>query len=196
MFAHSFTHFTLCMALGSDGPKINTCKEPAPDVLLDMLEAAHIQPAFEQWCGRGNILSNWQKPAWLRQAGGPACWLGEGQEGVQGSHYLLVIAGGKQELWPAHAHCLLSSASSEVLSPFTQPPWSTRQKSWGKVIREWSRPLNDTDISSPFRKTVQCCQGQSSTQDMECPLWWLLRENRASCKDPYTARWAWLNEST
>lgn len=36
------------MALGSDGPKINTCKEPAPDVLLDMLEAAHIQPAFEQ----------------------------------------------------------------------------------------------------------------------------------------------------
>lgn len=152
MFAHSFTHFTPCMALGSDGPKINMYKEPAPDVLLDMLEAAHIQPDFVEWCGRGNILSNWQKPAWFRQAGGPACWLGGGQEGVQGSHCLLVIAGGKQELWPAHANCLLSSAASEVLSPFTQPPWSTHQKSWGKVIREWSRPLNDTDISSPFRE--------------------------------------------
>lgn len=63
------------MALGSDGPKINMYKEPATDVLLDIPEAAHIQPAFVQQCGRGNILNNWQKPVGFRQAGGPACWL-------------------------------------------------------------------------------------------------------------------------
>lgn len=47
---------------------------------------------------KGKYLEQLAKASMTQAGRWPACWLGEGQEGVQGSHYLLVIAGGKQEL--------------------------------------------------------------------------------------------------
>lgn len=141
---------------------INPCKDPAPEVSRDILGAACGQPAFVQSGGRGKHFEQLARASTF-QAGRWPCVLAGRRAGrsTRLTLCLLAIAGGKQELWPAHVNCLLPSPTSEVAVPIHPTTLLNPPEELGQNKERMARPLSGMDIflfiykSTPLLRAVK-----------------------------------------